>query len=184
MTKKSEALEEALLHLKQERERADAAEAKVAELEKEKKSLNAKLRRANKQADGDKFVIQQNNYEIQALRAELEALQGELDPNAPPPRVEVMSFIDDCGHSAVINMTGTAQKLKVYRELIQDALDQQAISLDDEHYDWAKLLKEGSVEDLRRAISDSYIGTGGCSREGFDAVPASSSWPKGTELCS
>ena len=53
-----------------------------------------------------------------------------------------------------------------------------------EHYDWKKLLKEGTVEEIMSAINDSYISTGGCSREGFDAVGVCDEWPKGVELCS
>jgi hypothetical protein len=102
-------------------------------------------------------------------------------PAAQP--IEVISFMNDCGHSVVINATGTAQKLKVYRGLIEDALEQGAISEGDEHYDWKKLLKEGTLEEIVEAINDSYIGTPGASREGFDAGGVCEEWPKGVELC-
>lgn len=175
-TKSSDALGEALLQVKTYREHAEAADSKATGLQIKLNKLDETCDRLRKDVKGAEFALQQAQYENKRLRAQLKELQDELDPNTDPPRVEVISFIDDCGHSVVINATGTAQKLKVYRGLIRDAMEQGVLK-NNEHYNYDELLKTGTVEELMGAISDSYISTGGCSREGFDAVPTCDEWP-------
>lgn len=183
----NEALEEALLHVKEYRERAESAEKKVKELELARMSAVAAQGFAEEKLIGEqnrhertKKKLKEERQRVRDLRKQIVDLQNELkSPEAQP--IEIISFIDDCGHSVVINATGTAQKLKVYRGLIEDALEQGAVS-DNEHYNYTELLKTGTLEELMEAINDSDINTGGCSREGFDAVAVCNEWP-GADLC-
>lgn len=184
----SEALEEALLHLKEHRERATKAEADVERLMRElgkeaqeKVEVQGALKKEERAHNKTRASLKLAYAKNRDLRKQIAALQDEMKhPEAQP--IQIISFVDDCGHSVVINATGTAQKLKVYRGLIKAALKQGAIS-DNKHYNYTELLKTGTVEELIMAINDSDISTGGWSREGFDPVGVCEEWPKGVELC-
>lgn len=185
----SEALEEALLQVKKYREQAEIAEATIERMQRQAIKNVAdrdlaleKAAQALSEKENIEKRLKKAHGKNRDYRKQIAALQHEMKhPEAQP--IEIISFVDDCGHSCVINATGTAQKLKVYRGLIKDALEQGAVS-NNEHYNYTELLETGTVEELIESINDSYISTGGCSREGFDAVGVFNEWPDHIELCS
>ena len=179
MTKAADALTEAMLIAKQQRERADAAERNVVALEERVTRLVTEISKALMETEGDKFVIRQNNYELRRLRTSVKELQDDLNPSTPT-KVEVISFIDGSGHGVIINCTGAAQKLKVMREIVRAAIHHGHIRPDDEsfkkHYDVPALLASGTADELGTLLHDADIPMNGMSREGLSPIGASNEW--------
>ncbi len=179
-------MEEALLQVKRHRVLAEELRSLAGQFDDERKAAVAAKEAAERalQTETERYEkallrLKAERERSRNLRLKLVELQHEIE-NPAPQKIEVISFIDSCGHAVVVNVTGTARKLKVYRALIQDAMN-QGVLRNDEHYNYSELIKSGTVDELMGAVQDSYINTGACSREGFDPITAIDEWP-GAEL--
>jgi len=181
----SEAMAEAILIAKKARERAEKAEAQLADAHTGivKATANAALAAERLKDEEGKHAQTQKKLkkardDNRTLRAKIRDLQNEakLPQDAVP--IEVISFIDSSGHSVIINCTGTAQKLKVLREIVKAAIHHDHIDPHDkEHYDVTAILESGTPEELEALIHAADLPQSGTSREGFSPVRANDGWP-------
>jgi predicted RNase H-like nuclease (RuvC/YqgF family) len=121
MTDEDDALRELALTIKVQRERAEAAEAEVERLQRalgkeaqEKLAAQKKLKNVERSRDVYKRKLDDS-------RSSIKELQDSLDPSKPD-ETEVIAFFDDCGHVCVVDCTGAAQKLKIYRQTTKNFL--------------------------------------------------------------
>ena len=101
--------------------------------------------------------------------------------------MNVISFIDDCGHTVVIDVSTPKQALKVYAGLLKHAIDDRAIhykDLGEAAVLHAKCTKPGAdvdlVDDILELLDNADICLGG--RDGLSPIEPLSEWPANTCL--
>jgi len=168
---------EYMLQIKAYRERAEAAEARVAVLEVEAKASKKALTTSERKLKVRDEKLKQRDSEIKELKFNVkvysDAENGRRSENGRS-ETEVMSFIDDCGHSVIVDCTGPAQNLKIHRQMLRAAKKQGCVGTS-EHYDVDKLLESGTVEQIAECLYDGDICLGG--RDGLSPGGVCTDWP-------